>query len=225
MEAADYDGVWKEAFEGFLRPLLHRCFPRVSGFIDWKKDCMFLDQELQQIVRDADLGKQRVDKLVKVFRQDGPEEWLLVHLEMQSQVDRTLPLRMYQYQHRIADRFGRRVIGLAVLGDLNANWRPSVYEEETWGCRLRYEFLVCKLLDLETTPGGLEHDPDPAAIIIGAHLAAQRTSGNMSERQRLKWVLTRRLYEQGYGRQEVLDLFRLLDWLLVLPEAAVLILT
>ena len=30
--------------------------------------------------------------------------------------------------------------------------------------------------------------------------------------------LTRRLYEQGYERQDILNLYRFLDWLLVLPE-------
>ena len=37
----------------------------------------FLDQELQQVVRDADPGKQRTDKLVKVLRRDGGEEWVM----------------------------------------------------------------------------------------------------------------------------------------------------
>ena len=30
MEPAEYDGVWKEAAEKFLRPLLERCFPEVA---------------------------------------------------------------------------------------------------------------------------------------------------------------------------------------------------
>ena len=40
----------------------------------------------------------------------------------------------------------------------------------------------------------------------------------MDHRHRLKWALTRRLYERGCAKREVLELFRLIDWLLVLPE-------
>ena len=218
MQATDYDGAWKEVLEIFLRPFLEFCFPGVALEIDWGKHCEFLDQELQEVVRDAELGKQRVDKLVKVFRKDGGEEWLLVHVEVQSQVDPDLPRRMYQYHHRIADRFGHRVVGLAVLGDTNTNWRPTVYEEETWGCRLRYEFLVCKLLEVAATPSFWESAINPAAMVIAAHLAAQSTTGDMPQRHLFKRNLTRRLYQSGFDKQAVLEIFRLLDWLLVLPD-------
>ena len=218
MEATDYDGAWKEILETLWRPFLEFCFPKVATAIDWTQPWAFLDQELQEVVRDAELGKQRVDKLVKVFRRDGVEEWLLVHVEVQSQKDPNLPRRMYQYQHRIADRYGRRVVGLAVLGDTSRNWQPSVYEEETWGCRLRYEFLVCKLLAFAAIPGLLEKSNNPVVMVIAAHLAAQSTAGDMSKRQAFKWNLVRRLYHGGFDRQAVMDLFRLLDWLLVLPK-------
>ncbi len=214
MEPADYDGVWKEAAEKFLRPLLERCFPQVARGIDWDKGWTFLDSELQKIVGDAERGPQRADKLVKVYRLDGGEEWLLLHLEMQNQKDSKLPLRMYQYQHRIVDRFNCSVVGLAVLGDLNRHWRPNVYETNLWGCELRYKYPICKLMDFEHDLEALAKDPDPAAVIISAHLIARRTVGKTRQRRRLKWVLTRRLYEHGYSKQQILDLYRLLDWLL-----------
>ena len=56
------------------------------------------------------------------------------------------------------------------------------------------------------------------AMVIAAHLAAQNTAGDMSQRQVFKWNVIRRLYHSGFDRQAVLDLFRLLDWLLVLPK-------
>ncbi|MCF7669329.1 MAG: hypothetical protein K9N48_06090, partial [Verrucomicrobia bacterium] len=34
----------------------------------------------------------------------------------------------------------------------------------------------------------------------------------------MKWELTRRLYERGYSKEEVLNLFRLIDWLMRLPD-------
>jgi hypothetical protein len=74
-----YDSPWKEALELYLRSIIEFCFPSASAHIDWEAGFEFLDKELQEIVRDADLGEQRVDKLVKVKLRDGSEEWILIH--------------------------------------------------------------------------------------------------------------------------------------------------
>jgi hypothetical protein len=50
------------------------------------------------------------------------------------------------------------------------------------------------------------------------HLKAQETRGKGEERQRWKWYLTRRLYERGYAREDILHLFRFIDWVMRLPE-------
>jgi len=39
---------------------------------------------LRQVVRDADMGKRLADVLVKVWRKDRQESWLLIHLEVQG---------------------------------------------------------------------------------------------------------------------------------------------
>jgi hypothetical protein len=212
----DYDGAWKEALEQFLRPFLEFSFPRVARQIDWSVDATFLDKELQKVVRDADLGTQRVDKLVKVQRHDGQPEWVLLHVEVQSWHDPDLPLRLYRYHHRIADRWRMRVATLAVLGSPRRQRHRNVYEEEIWGCRVRFEYPVSILADFDE--GALESDPNPFSIVAAAHLAARRSGGNMNERASAKWRITRRLYDRGYTRQQVLDLFRLIDWLLRLPD-------
>jgi len=138
-EEIDYDGAWKETLEIYLRPFLELCFPAISALIDWSMPVEFLDKELQEIVRDSDLGKQRVDKLIKIRRLDGAEEWVLLHVEVQTQPDPGLPQRLYQYHHRIGDRFGRRVVTLVVLSDECESWRPDCYEEGLWGCHVRFE--------------------------------------------------------------------------------------
>jgi hypothetical protein len=64
-QVADYDGAWKEALEIYLRQFLELCFPQVASDIDWAAGIEFLDKELEEVVRDAQLGKQWVDKLIK----------------------------------------------------------------------------------------------------------------------------------------------------------------
>ncbi len=52
-----------------------------------------------------------------------------------------------------------------------------------------------------------------------AHLRAQETQADPEARKAAKWQLLRRLYEQGYARADILNLFRFIDWVLGLPEA------
>ena len=66
--------------------------------------------------------------------------------------------------------------------------------------------------------GPLDQSDNPVAVVIAAHLAAQATADDLTARQEFKWALTRRLHERGYEWQDILELFRLLDWLLVLPD-------
>ena len=214
----DFDGAWKEALEQFFRPFLEFCFPDIAARVDWSKGFYFLDKELQKVVHDAEMGTLRVDKLVQVYRLDGIEDWLLVHVEVQSQTDNDLPWRMYQYYHRIADRYKKKVVSLAVLADEQASWRPQVYEETHWGCKLRFEYLICKLQDYNRTPDELGADLNPMAVVVAAHFAAMATRGDVDKRFNLKWQLTRNLYERGYSKQEVLNLYRLIDWVMTMPE-------
>jgi hypothetical protein len=209
MPYADYDGAWKETLELFFKQFLEFCFPNVAREIDWSKPFKFLDRELQEVVRDAERGKMRVDSLVQVFLQDGSEEWILIHIEIQSQADPQLGKRMFFYFCRLGDRYDHPVVSLAVLADSAPDFKPSEYRRETCGCRLRFEYPVCKLMEFD--PGQLEQSDNPVAVVIAAHLAAQKTARDMEHRLQVKWGLTRRLYERGYSKKAVLELYRLID--------------
>lgn len=54
---------------------------------------------------------------------------------------------------------------------------------------------------------------------VMAHLKTKETRNDAQARKEWKFRLTRRLYEQGYERQHILNLFCFLDWTLELPEA------
>src|SRR5437773_10926166 len=128
--------------------MLEFCFSPVAAAIDWAVPPEFLDKELQEVVRDAAVGPQRVDKLIKVRLLDGTEEWILIHIEVQHHRDSHLPERVFDYHGPIRHRYGKKVLTLVILADEDPNWRPSYFEEEILGCRVRIDFPVCKLLDL-----------------------------------------------------------------------------
>jgi hypothetical protein len=194
---SDFDSPWKNVLERYLQPFLHLCFPPVHAAIDWSQPQEFLDTELQQIVRDADVGKRFADKLVKVWLNTGQSLWILIYVEVQGKREQGFAERMYVYHYRIGDRYHRPVVSLAVLCDTNAKWRPAVFEQQTLGCRLEFEFLVVKLLDYRQQWQALENSTNPFATVIMAHLKTQETRRALDQRKAWKFALMRRLYEQG----------------------------
>ena len=216
---ADYDSPWKEALERYFEAFMAFFFPQAHRDIEWSRGYEFLDKELQQVTPDAALGRRRVDKLMKVWQKGGEEAWVLVHVEVQSQAEASFAERMYVYNYRLFDRYRRRVASLAVLGDEWVAWRPDQFGYALWGCKVGLTFPVVKLLDYREQWSALEESSNPFATVVMAHLKAQETRGDEEERRTWKLFLTRRLYDRGYGREDVLHLFRFIDWVMRLPEA------
>jgi hypothetical protein len=215
--AAEFDGPWKEALGWYFGPFLAFFFPAAHAEIDWSRGEVPLDAELQQIAPEAEAGRGTVDKLVKVWTRDGEEAWVLVHVEVQSQRDADFARRMYAYNHRLEDKYGRMPASLAVLGDEVRSWRPGPHRGGRWGCEVRFTFPAVKLVDYRDREAGLAADPNPFAAIVLAHLKTQETRGDPAARHGWKVRLVKSLYDRGLDRERVVRLFRLIDWMMALP--------
>jgi hypothetical protein len=93
--------------------------------VNWDKGFQFLDKELAQISPESEAGRRYVDKLVKVYLQNGEERWVLVHIEVQSHRDEEFAERMFIYFYRIYDKFRRKVLSVAVFADPNSRFKPD----------------------------------------------------------------------------------------------------
>jgi hypothetical protein len=187
--------------------------------IDWSKPHEFLDKEFQQVSQDAEVGRRYADQLVKVWLKGGQQIWLLLHLEVQSQSETGFEERMFTYSIRIFDQFRQVPISLAILCDESLPWRPSRYEVDYPDTSLNFRFGTVKLLDWRDRMDELESSNNPFATVVMAHLKVIETKNNVDQRKAWKFRLTRGLYEKGYDRQEILDLYRFIDWILALPES------
>ncbi len=118
----------------------------------------------------------------------------------------------------MAKTSSRDSASLAILADEDPNWRPDHYVEEVWSCQAGLWFPAVKLWDYNERWSELEASDNPFATVVMAHLKTKTTRKDNQERFRWKLYLLRRLYEGGYGRREVLALFRFIDWLMVLPK-------
>jgi hypothetical protein len=218
IENTDYDNPWKSFIEMYFRDFLRLFFPAIETDIDWSKPIRFLDKELQKIVRDGEIPKRYADKLVEVYRLNGEKTLVICHIEVQSQEEGNFAVRMYSYNYRLRDRYNCPVVSLAILGDENNNWRPSIFQDDLWGCSTRFEFPIVKLIDYERHWANLEASQNPFAVVVMAHLKTKATHNKPTERKNWKLQLVTMLYDRGYGEQAILELNNFLDWMMNLPE-------
>ena len=216
----DKDSVWKEAIEIYFNDFLEFFFPQIAGDIDFDKGYDFLDKELKRILREAKTGKRYADVLVKVYLKDGQESWLFVHIEVQGYYEKEFAERMYIYNYRIFDRYRKEIISLAILADASRKFRPKKYESVRWGFRLSFEFPMVKLIDIDYRNKWeyLEKIDNPFAVVVMAHLKEMETKKDIDSRLFWKITLVKRLYEKGYKKEDILLLYKFIDWLISLPD-------
>ncbi|HEY9701258.1 MAG TPA: transposase, partial [Allocoleopsis sp.] len=109
---ANYDETWKEAINDYFPSFMEFFFPDIYQLIDWTETPISLDKELQDISKGG-LGLKSADKLYEVKLKDKSEIWILIHIEVQSQRDTDFPKRMFIYNYRSFDSYGKPVISLA----------------------------------------------------------------------------------------------------------------
>ncbi|NWO11394.1 hypothetical protein HLV40_13420 [Chromohalobacter salexigens] len=215
---ADHDSPWKMALEGYFQEFLDLLFPAIHEQVDWSKGYSFLDKELQQITADANSGRRYADKLIKVYAREGSETWVLIHVEVQGEPEEAFAERMYTYQYRLRDRYGVDVVSLAVLADTRDSFRPASFRYQRWGCELTFTFPAAKLIDWEKRWAELEASTNVFALVVMAQIHAKRLKDGAT-RKDVKVALIRLLYERGYSREQVVQLFIIIDWMLQLPRA------
>lgn len=214
----DYDSPWKEAVEHYFSEFMAFYFPKAFKEIDWSKEHVFLDQELRAVVQDAELGKRFVDKLVRVTLLTGDEKWIYIHIEVQGTKQAEFSERMFVYNYRIYDRYRRPVASMAILVDEHVNWRPDYFCYSVLGSETSIRFPIAKLTDYHDQLEALKASENSFAIVTATHILTQQTRKNDHKRYEAKQLLVRLLYQRKWDKQRVIDLFRVIDWMMKLPE-------
>lgn len=214
----DFDNAWKEAIDAFFEPFMAFFFGEAHREINWARGFEMLDKELQQIAPESEQGRRVADKLVKVWRTNGQDEWVLVHVEVQSQPETQFAERMFVYNYRLFDRYNRRVASFAILGDNRPGWRPDRFGYELWGTKVGIQFSAAKLLDFAADVAALESNPNPFAVVVLAHLKTLETAHDDEARRVSEVRLVKGLYEQGFSVEQIRQLYRLIDGMMSLPR-------
>src|SRR5438270_591568 len=142
-----FDDPWKQIVPALFEQFLEFFAPDVAVEIDWSRPPEFLDKELRRVAKGLRKRRVTADFLVNVWRKDGGEQWILIHIELQAQKDVEFPERMFLYNFRAYDLYRRPVFSLAILADREAAWRPDRFGYQLWGSEASVRYPVVKLLD------------------------------------------------------------------------------
>ena len=212
---AYFDEAWKKIIERFFPQLLRFFVPNLYEDVDFSKKVSFLDKEMEQLSIRGMKGAKYVDKLAKVYLKDGSEEWILVHIEVQGYPDKEFSLRMFRYFYRIFNRHGKRVVSMAILTGSEKGTGEGIYQLKAYGSGVDFRYLFFRLMDYDRDK--LERDENPIAMVVLASQERERAK-RKGEMFNAKRYLIRKLYERGYGRDEIRGLFEFIDWILQLSD-------
>ena len=95
---------------------------------------------------------------------------------------------------------------------------PDRFVYGGWGSKMGLIFPIAKVLDYATDQETLTKHDNPFAQVVLAHLQAMETRRDPLQRRQGKVQLVKGLYEHGWKAEDVRQLFRLIDWLMDLPE-------
>jgi len=124
-----------------------------------------------------------------------------------------------RYYYRLQDRHpDRQIASFAVLTNQRGGKTIGHYQQSLWHTTCDFKFPVIKLQDWNNNLEQLEQHANPFALVVLAQLIAHRTIHDNLARKASKFQLIRLLYLRGYEKQEVLELFRFIDWILQLPK-------
>jgi hypothetical protein len=212
------DLVWKEIVTLLLQDFTEFFWQEAYHAIDWTKPYESLEQELNQISIKDEIGRRYVDKLFKVFLKTGEEQWILLHIEIQHSKQEDFPKRMFTYFNRVFTKYNKDIASLAILADLDPNWRPKQYHRVVLNTTILRTYEVVKLIDYQGKEEQLKQSNNPFGIVVLAQLVALSTKYDQESRLISKTQLFRHLLTHKWDFEKIKNMCIFLDNLLALKD-------
>ena len=208
-----YDPYWKGILEEVFDDFLRFVFPDADKELNLEAGFEFLDKELGEMYPEPEKNGQTryVDKLVKVFKHDGRERWILAHIEVQGTHDREFPQRMFRYYYKLLDRYGSPVTAIAIFSGADGKRMPNRFEDECLGTQLTYKYNTVSITDY--TDEELERSDNPfALVLLIAKKALRKGKGMDTVLLEEKLHLARLLLEKGlFTKPKIKAVFNFLN--------------
>ncbi|MEI6046990.1 MAG: DUF4351 domain-containing protein [Chloroflexota bacterium] len=106
-----------------------------------------------------------------------------------------------------------------ILTGVSESYLPNQYEvKEVDGNRSALGYPVVKLIDYNKDWAKLEAETNLFALVVMAHLKAQELKDKPYQLLNWKVRLVEILYQRKYAKEQVRQLLRFIDWIMVLPK-------
>ncbi|MEK3934402.1 Rpn family recombination-promoting nuclease/putative transposase [Sporosarcina sp. FSL W7-1349] len=216
-DSVDQDGLWKKVIGDLFEDFLLFFVPDLYERVDFTKKPDFLQQELFQQVVDKKKGRRIADQVVKVHLKDGQEQWILVHVEVQSSNEEDFSKRMFQYFYRIYDRHEKKIVAVAIMTSPEHNIYPNEFSYSYFGTTLHYAYTTHKIVDYDFEPLRRSENLFSKIVLAAKYMHATK------ERDWHRYVFKRKLMREvvrnrAYSRTAVQAILHFVDYLLRLPK-------
>lgn len=204
MRRRNDDILWKGILEEVFDDLLRFLFPAADKLFNLQRRFEFLDKELGEMHPEPEKKSDTkfVDKLVKVYQQDGTEEWALVHIEVQGRHDPLFAKRMFKYYCRIFDRFDRPMTAIAIFSGRDGHKLPDRYECRYQGSVQTYQYNKLYILDYDDKDLAASDNPF-AFVVLAAKKALLRGKGLEKQLLEQKLLIAKLLYRKGFRKRKI----------------------
>jgi hypothetical protein len=205
------DALWKAILEDVFDDFLRFFVPNAEKIFDIERGFVFLDKELEQLFpsNQDEFNPKYVDKLVKVFTNEGNEQWILVHIEVQGATDKGFSKRMFTYFYRIFDKYQRPITAFAILTDRNKQFHPTRFEQNYLGTKLLYDYTTFKIIEQDENELMLSENPF-AIVILTVKTALLKGKVSDNELFDQKVNLVKRLLSKQFDKDKIRALMNFL---------------
>jgi hypothetical protein len=216
-----FDLLWKAGIEEMPTEAISSLMRKQAHLIDFTRPPEFLDKELRAIINS---NKKKLDSnnhadfLVRVWMKDGQEQWILIHIEVQSQpqFDGKFEERMYLYYVRIKQKYKCAVASLAVLADGSKKFKPKLYQESCLDTHLSFAFPYLKIMDLDADELRKSENPFDV-VLLCVHLALKAGKKGLKSLD-LKLQIVRHLFAKGFSAQERASVYAFIRYFIRLDD-------
>jgi hypothetical protein len=176
-----YDTVWKTIIVEFYADFIQFFLPDLFTKLDTSVEPVFLDQELLAIQKELNIPKQITDKLIKVRLKDGSEQWILIHIEIQTKFEILFSTRMYLYKAFIFAKHRLPITALAIFTRASTPKTFNIYETECFGTSLTYRYNAYRIAKQNEV--ALTNSDNIFSLFVLAHLYVIKTTPKKYEQR------------------------------------------
>ncbi|WP_285396979.1 hypothetical protein [Lysinibacillus sp. fls2-241-R2A-57] len=210
------DNLWKKLIADLFEDFLLFFLPELHLEVDFSKQVEFLQQELFKEIIEHRQGRKIADQIAKVHLKNGKEQWILVHTEIQAGDEVHFAKHMFEYFYRIRDRYGKKIVAIAIFTDKSTK-STNRYYEKYYGTEITYTFNKFVVSDFDEEE--LEKSPKLFSKALLASIYMNRTKNKFSLRSAYKRALLREVWLlNNIERTEIRALLYFIDYLMKLPK-------